>query len=275
MIYDEIEHVDYVKCFEQIASSWYIREFSRYLREYLKYCFHCQIYQIKKHIFYDFLQSILTFIVSFYTITMNFILILLKSQQNLNIVITILCKFFKRVTIIVEKITWFVDDWNTTLLNRLNLIDWKLSKIIIFDKNKKFLFDMWNAMFKKLNVKLLYSIVYYFQTNKQNERINQIVEIVIKFHLITTKNSTNWFDVLSKIQRYLNNEIFAITIKSSNETIYKFTSIDSLNLSKFVDKKKFINLNTFIESTRKFFANTLFFVVTRVKVEIVDFIALA
>ena len=123
-------------------------------------------------------------------------------------------------------------------------------------------------MFKKLNVKILYSIIYYFQINKQNERINQIIEIVIKFHLTTIKNSINWFDVLLKIQRYLNNEISTIIIKSSNKTIYEFTSFNSLNLSKF------INLKKFVESTWKFFANTSFFVVTRVKVEIVDFIAL-
>ena len=72
----------------------------------------------------------------------------------------------------------------------------------------------------------------------------------------------------------MNNKIFAIIIKSLNKTIYEFTLIDSLNLLKFIDKKKFINLNTFIESTRKFFANTLFFVVTRIKIEIVDFVAL-
>ena len=110
LIHDEIEYVDYIKCFEQITSSWYIREFFRYLREYLKYCFHCQIYQIKKHVSYDFLQSMLTSNVSFHIITMNFILVLFKSSQKLDIVMTISCKFFKRVTIIVEKITWFIDD---------------------------------------------------------------------------------------------------------------------------------------------------------------------
>ena len=127
---------------------------------------------------------------------------------------------------------------------------------------------MWNVIFKKLNVKFLYSIVYYFQIDKQNERINQIVEIVIRFHLTMIKNSINWFDVLFKIQRYLNNEISTIIIKSSNETIYEFTLFDLFNLSKF------INLKKFVESTWKFFANTSFFVVTRVKIEIVDFIAL-
>ena len=38
--------------------------------------------------------------------------------------------------------------------------------------------------------------------------------------------------------------------------------------------KKFINLKKLIELTKKSFANTLFFVVTRVKIEIVDFITL-
>ena len=87
----------------------------------------------------------------------------------------------------------------------------------------------------------------------------------MKFYLIILKNSTNLFNVLSKIQQHLNNKIFAIIIKSSNETIYEFTLLDSLNLLKFINK--------FIESTWKFFANTFFFVVTRVKIEIVDSIA--
>ena len=110
LTHNEIEYVDYVKYFEQIVSSRYIREFSCYLREYLKYCFHCQIYQIKKYVFYDFLQSMLTSNVSFHIITINFILVLLKSSQKLNIVMTISCKFFKRVTIIVEKVTWSIEN---------------------------------------------------------------------------------------------------------------------------------------------------------------------
>ena len=43
LIHDD-EHFDYVKCFEQIISFWYIRELSRYLRDYLKYCSNCQVY---------------------------------------------------------------------------------------------------------------------------------------------------------------------------------------------------------------------------------------
>ena len=40
LIHDD-EHFDYVKCFEQIAFFWYIREFFRYLRDYFKHCSNC------------------------------------------------------------------------------------------------------------------------------------------------------------------------------------------------------------------------------------------
>ena len=40
LIHDD-EHFDYVKCFEQIVFFWYIRELSRYLRNYLKHCSNC------------------------------------------------------------------------------------------------------------------------------------------------------------------------------------------------------------------------------------------
>ena len=144
---------------------WYIRELSCYLREYLKYCFYCQIYQIKKYVSYEFLQSMLISNVSFHIITMNFILALFKSSQKFDTIMTISCKFFKRVTIIVEKITWSIKNWDTILLNRLNIVDWELSKIIIFDRDRIFFLDMWNAIFKKLNVKFLYFIIYHSQTN--------------------------------------------------------------------------------------------------------------
>ena len=41
---DESEHLEFVKCYERVSTSWYIRELSRYLRDYLKHCSKCQIY---------------------------------------------------------------------------------------------------------------------------------------------------------------------------------------------------------------------------------------
>ena len=80
------------------------------------------------------------------------------------------------------------------------------------------------------------------------------------------------------MQRHINNNQFIVTFKISNETTYDFTSIQSLNFWKFlvvvenfaIDLKKF-----FVVEIRKFFTNAFFFVVDRVKIEIVNFIVFA
>ena len=82
---------------------------------------------------------------------------------------------------------------------------------------------MWIAMFIKWEIKFLYSIVYHSQTNDLSKRINQIVEIALRFLISTLKYFDLWFDVLSQMQRDFNN---SVNIDSfSNEIVYDFTSI--------------------------------------------------
>ena len=50
---------------------------------------------------------------------------------------------------------------------------------------KIFFANFWRAFFEKLNVKFFYFTAYYFQTNEQNERTNQIIEIALRFFMIT------------------------------------------------------------------------------------------
>ena len=121
---------------------WYIRDFSRYLRDYLKYYFYYQIYQTRKHALYEFLQLILILSISFYTIIINFILIFSKSKQSFNIVIFFFCKFFKKCIVVFDKINWFATQWKTILFDKLNIANWDFFKTIIFDKNRKFFFKM-------------------------------------------------------------------------------------------------------------------------------------
>ena len=174
-------------------------------------------------------------------------------------------KFIKRVIIVIDKNTWFVVEWKTTLLNRLNIVDWDLLKTIISNKNFQFFSNFWKTVFKKLNVLLLYFIAYHFQTNDQSKRINQTMKITLRFLMITMNDFTQWSKMLWKIQRYINN-VNSITIdKNSNEIFYDFTSIQVFDLWKFFEDEQ-VN-----ESSSKF----NFFIVVRVRVKIIDFIVFA
>ena len=185
------DHVDYVRCFEKISFFYYIRDLSRYLRDYLKHCSQCQIYQTRRHASYDSLQSILISSISFHIIIIDFILVLSLSRQEFDTIMSISCKFFKRDFVVSDKKTWFVREWDIALFDRLDIADWSLSKTIISNRNRKFLFDMWTIIFEKLRVKFMYSTAYHFQIDEQSERTNQTIEIALRFYLIIMKNSVD------------------------------------------------------------------------------------
>ena len=276
LIYDD-KHANYVKCFEKMFASYYIRDLSRYLRDYLKYCSKCQIYQIKKHVLYDSLQFILISSISFHTIIIDFILILFVSRDELNITMSVICKFIKQFTLVVDKKIWFVVEWKIALIDKLNIVDWDISKIIISNRDRKFLSNMWTAIFKQFEIRLFYSIAYYFQIDDQFERINQMIEIALRFYLITMNNSIDWFKILLKLQRQFNNSHFVIIRKTFNETSYEFTSLQSLNMLRqlatfdLTDDLK----ESFAIDNRKSFVKTSFNVVARVRFEVIDVIAFA
>ena len=98
---------------------------------------------------------------------------------------SIICKFFKRITVVFEIDIWSVLQWTIALFERLNMTNWNLSKVIISDWDRKFLSELWFILFAQLKVKLLYFTVYHFQTDDASKRTNQILKIVLKFLQLT------------------------------------------------------------------------------------------
>ena len=232
LAHDEGGHPGYAKCFERLTSSWYIRGLSRYLRDYLKHCSKCQVFQTRRHAPYGSMQPILTPAVPFHTITIDFILALPTSIDGFDTIMSVSDKFTKRVQTVLGKKTWTAAQWGMALLDQLDIADWGLPKAIISDRDRKFLSDMWSAVFKKLGVKLLYSTAFHPQTDGQSERMNQLLEIALRYHMATMEDPTEWPRVLPRIQRHINNSVSATTGKSPNEAAYGFTPVQAADLWK-------------------------------------------
>ena len=94
----------------------------------------------------------------------------------------------------------------------------------------------WKAIFNKLDIIMITSIAYYSQTDEQSKRINQIVEIVLHFHLITDIN--DWLFILSFLQRFLNNFITSTNF-IFNELTYDFRVKDIVKLLADLSIKNF------------------------------------
>ena len=157
IVYSEDTHSEYARCYETVSFNYYIRDLIRYLRDYLKHCSKCQVFQTKRHKSYGFLQPILTSPISFHIIIIDFVLTLPLTAEDWNCLMSIICKFIKRILLIPGKTIWTAVDWGHALLNRLDTADWGLPKIIISDRDRKFLSKLWTAMFTRLDVKLFYS----------------------------------------------------------------------------------------------------------------------
>ena len=136
------DHFDFIKCYERVSIFYFIRDFFKQLREYLRHCSNCQIHQIKRHKSYDFLQSILSISILFHIFIIDFILSFFKSREKFDVVMSIICKFFKRIICILRKFIWIIIQWIKILLNRFDVIDWNISKIIISNRNRKFMFKL-------------------------------------------------------------------------------------------------------------------------------------
>ena len=228
----EKSHSKFNICFEIIARFWYIRDLTRQLRDYIRHCSDCLIMQIRRHKSWEDLQSIDSSSVSFHTIILNFILTLSLTSQGLDCILFVTNKFFKRIILLSEKINYTAVNWAKVLLERLQIANWEYLKIIITDRDKKFLSELWATLFEELDVFMLYSTTYHFQTNESSERTNQTTKIALRYYIHMLKKSSLWSSVLSAFQVTTNNTRSSTTIKTFNEIAYDFSSNMSLDLLK-------------------------------------------
>ena len=223
-------HMGFARCYERVAGSWYIRGLTRYLRDYLKHCPECLVYQTRRHAPYGSMQPIYSPPVPFHTITIDFVLALPLSVEGFDSAMSVTCKFSKRVTLAPGKTTWKALDWAVAMLERLELGDWGLPKVILSDRDPKFLSELWTALFERLHVKLLYSTAYHPQTDGQSERTNQTAEIMLRFFIAGLEHPRQWPRTLSRLQAVLNSSASISTEKSATEVIYGFRPRQPLDL---------------------------------------------
>ncbi len=152
------------------------------------------------------------------------------SREGFNAVISVKCKYLKRVTLVSGENTWSAKKWAWVLLCRLKLIDLGLLAVWIFDKDPKFLSKLWAAFFTKFGVQQHNSTVYHPQIDSSSERTNQAVQIAFCSLVDSTPNVHEWPMLLFRVQFLLNKKSFSTTEKSPNEIVYGFTPKQPFNI---------------------------------------------
>ncbi len=195
----EQDHSDFDVCFEIITRFWYIKELIKALRQYIKHCSQCLAIQTRRHKLYENLQSIHSYFVSFHTIIMNFVLELFKIKKETNCVLSITDKFTKRIMLISKKFTYTTKNWAIQLLEKSQRRNWDISKMIISNRNRKFLSHFWRTLFIRLKIFMLYFTAYHSQTNETSERTIQTLKITLRYYIQKMLNFKLWIFALWKI----------------------------------------------------------------------------
>ena len=226
--HDFTHHDDFMRTYDRLRNSIYVHSMIKHSKIYIIHCSKCQINQIKRHSIYDELTSIISFAIFFHTIIMNFI-VKLSFNRDMNVLLTITCKFSKKILLISNHDTWFATNWTNVIIVTLMKHDWDISHIIVSNKNSKFMSNFWQIVFHKFKTIILIFTIYHSQTDDQSKRINQFIEIALRFH-ITAHFDDEWIDVLSFIQIENNNVVHATIEYVSNEFVYEFKINDTLNM---------------------------------------------
>jgi len=255
-------HVKFHWTYQHITESLYIRKLLIRLWKFIEHCLNCLLYQTRRHQLYEELQLIRTINVFFHTITMNFVIALSISQEEYDCMLIIIDKFFKWMMMISSKTTYAAEQWAHLILERLQIVNWSISIIIINDRDSKFMSDFWKTTFKKLRTSILISIVYHSQMNEQFERINQTVEIALRFLLSSIEDSL-WLSLLSTLQVIFDNSEMTIE-HSSNKVIYEFRTTKISNL---IQSQRNSNLNFVIKRFIYYLKviDVIFFAVSKAK----------
>lgn len=101
------------------------------------------------------------------------------------------CKFTKLIAIIPGAESWTGQDWAHVVLRYWWDANWGLPTVIISDRDPKFVYGFWSAVFDILKVKAIKSTAHHSQADGQSERMIQTVEMALRHWLLNHKDPTS------------------------------------------------------------------------------------
>ena len=108
--YNKNHHCDFHRFYVRIFEFLYIKHLIKKFKKYIKHCKKCIENQIVRYAFYDELHSIMSIVLSFHIIIIDFIFALSENSNDMNVVFITIDKFFKKINLLLKKITWFASN---------------------------------------------------------------------------------------------------------------------------------------------------------------------
>lgn len=124
---------------------------------------------------------------------MDFITGLPKSTKQNDVIMVVVDKLRKVARFIPVKSTCKAIDISIIFMKEIFRLH-GMPKEIIFDKDTKFTSNFWKSLFVGFETKMLFSTAYHPQTDGQIERLNEVINDMLRMHVM--HQPKKWEDYL-------------------------------------------------------------------------------
>jgi hypothetical protein len=202
-----VGHPGREKTYEQVRRHFWWRNMEAEVRAYVKSCATCQRVKPTSHAPYGLLQPLPTPKRPWSHVSLDLITDLPMSDGYDSIVVFV---------DLLTKQAFFVPTNKTVNATQLAGILLStvfrhrgLPRVLVSDRDPRFVSDMWNSLFTKLGTKLNISTAYHPQTDGQTERTNRTLEQLLRCYVHPLHD--DWVQYLSIVEFAYNSNVSAST----------------------------------------------------------------
>jgi hypothetical protein len=210
-------HLGYQKMITDTRKQFYWHGLKKGIANYLAKCLECQQVKAEHRHPARLLQPLSIQEWKWETISMDFITGLPKSTKKNDAIMVVVDKRSKSSHFIPVKSTCKAIDIANIFMKEIFKLH-GMPKEIVSDKDTKFTSNFWKSLMVSFETKLLFITAYYPQTNGQTERVNQIVEDMLRMHVMDQPKK--WEDYLPLVEFAYNNGYHESLKMSPFEALY-------------------------------------------------------
>ena len=219
-------HQEFDKIIERIFRIYYFSKIRKQIEETIRKCDICARTKHNRHKFYKLFKSSSTPNRAWKSITLNFIIKLLKFKERVteaiyDFILIIVNRLIKYSYFLSYKKANTAKDLVYTFFRTI-IANHGLSDEIISNRDKLFTSKFWKSFVNQLEINHKLFMIYHSQTNEQTERMNQTLKQYFKCYINYRQN--DWIQLLFIAQLICNSAIIKITEISSFFANYEFKS---------------------------------------------------
>jgi hypothetical protein len=226
-------HPGYQKMITTTKKLFYWSRMKKDIDDYLAKCLECQQVKVEHRHPTGLLQPLPIPEWKWETISMDFITGLPKSTKQNDTIMVVVDKLSKVAHFIPVKSTCKAIDIANIFMKEIFRLH-GMPKEIISDRDTKFTSNFWKSLFVGFETKLLFSTTYHPQTDGKTERVNQVLEDMLRMHVM--HQPKKWENYLPLVEFSYNNGYQESLKMSPFEALYGRKCNIPINWNNPVDK---------------------------------------